>query len=102
MMNFDTKDLDKFTLKTPDPWDMMNNQFRRIALDAADKTVLTDEEKLAICWVAGVPCEVVPVDLRNPDVLNKVTFRTAVDCAVTRIDGKWHVTQANPNHPKKI
>lgn len=76
----------------------MREKMREIALQAADKPVLTEEEKFAICMMAGAPVEVIPFDLRDEDRRNTVSMRTSVPCAVTRINGKWHVTIGRREH----
>jgi hypothetical protein len=72
---------------------VITEKFRAMALAAAAKEEITEDEKFAICWVMGVPCENVPVDFRNPEATSRMSWKTSVPCAVTRIDGKWHVTQ---------
>ncbi len=66
--------------------------FVKTVEECQSKDSLTESEKAAFCYLAGVPFEFEQTDLSEVGVTLKM--HTSVPCSVDKINGKWTVTQA--------
>ncbi len=73
-----------------DGYSIIRRHCEEVLAACKDKEVadLTETEKFAIAFIAGVPLAARKFDMRLPS--NRLTF-TTVPCAIVKIDGKFHV-----------
>lgn len=73
-----------------DGYSIIRRHCEEMIMACKDKEVsdLTETEKFAIAFIAGVPLAAQKFDVRFPS--NRLTF-TTVPCAIAKIDGKFHI-----------
>lgn len=73
-----------------DGYSIIRRHCEEVVMACKEKEVadLTETEKFAIAFLAGVPLAAQNMDARCPT--NRLTF-TTIPCAIAKIDGKFHV-----------